>query len=83
MTVADPLDDIPDGPHKDFMQGYMRAWPYPLQTQYRVGQGVNAEFDGVLQRCEVLVVDCSLMQVLVTVSICELSLNYFQLFFSS
>ncbi|XP_033492495.1 uncharacterized protein LOC117263338 [Epinephelus lanceolatus] len=63
--LEDPLDDIPDGNHKDFMRRYMEAWPYPPLTQYRVGQTVNAELDGVLQRCEVLVVDCSLMEILV------------------
>ncbi|KAL7382651.1 hypothetical protein ABVT39_025803 [Epinephelus coioides] len=63
--LEDPLDDIPDGNHKDFMRRYMETWPYPPLTQYRVGQTVNAELDGVLQRCEVLVVDCSLMEILV------------------
>ncbi|XP_044028956.1 histone-lysine N-methyltransferase SETDB1-A-like isoform X2 [Siniperca chuatsi] len=61
--LTDPLDDIPDGNHKNFMKEYIKAWPYPPQTQYRVGQIINAEFDGVQQRSEVLVVDCSLIQV--------------------
>ncbi|XP_050923640.1 histone-lysine N-methyltransferase SETDB1-B isoform X1 [Lates calcarifer] len=61
--LEEPLDDIPDNTHKDFMKEYVKSWPYPPQTQYRVGQIINAEFEGVQQKCEVLVVDCSLIQV--------------------
>ncbi|XP_059206710.1 histone-lysine N-methyltransferase SETDB1-A isoform X2 [Centropristis striata] len=62
--LTDPLDDIPDGHHKTFLKKYLNAWPYPPQTQYRVGQSVNVEFNGVVQRCEVQIVDSSLIEVL-------------------
>ncbi|KAM8767872.1 histone-lysine N-methyltransferase SETDB1-A isoform 1-T1 [Acanthopagrus schlegelii] len=61
--LADPLDDILDENHRNFIKLYLEAQPYPPQTQYRVGQIINAEFEGFLQKCEVLKVDCSLMQV--------------------
>ncbi|XP_049458996.1 histone-lysine N-methyltransferase SETDB1-B-like isoform X2 [Epinephelus fuscoguttatus] len=57
------LDDIPDSPHKSFMTQYLKDWPYPHLTQYRVGQALNVELNGSQQRCEVQVVDCSIMQV--------------------
>ncbi|XP_040909507.1 histone-lysine N-methyltransferase SETDB1-B-like [Toxotes jaculatrix] len=61
--LTDPLDDIPDITHKNFMKEYLDSWPDPPQTQYKVGQLIDAEFDGVQQRCEVQVVDSSLIQV--------------------
>ncbi|KAM7384472.1 hypothetical protein PAMA_011697 [Pampus argenteus] len=61
--LTDALDDIPDGPHKFFMKQYIKDWPYPHLTQYRAGQRLNAELNGVQQRCEVQVVDCSIIQV--------------------
>ncbi|XP_039976940.1 histone-lysine N-methyltransferase SETDB1-B-like isoform X2 [Xiphias gladius] len=61
--LTDPLDDILDDTHKNFMKEYLMSWPYPPQTQYKVGQLINAEFNGVQQKCEVQVVDCSLIQV--------------------
>ncbi|XP_031722374.1 histone-lysine N-methyltransferase SETDB1-A-like [Anarrhichthys ocellatus] len=64
--LQDPWDDIPDGFHKNFIQGYMKVWPYPPKTQYRVGQTVNVELNGVMQKCEVHMVDCSLIQVVVS-----------------
>ncbi|XP_026045617.1 histone-lysine N-methyltransferase SETDB1-B-like isoform X3 [Astatotilapia calliptera] len=57
-------DDIPEGPHKDFIEHYLNKWPYPQLTQYRLGQTLNAELNGVLQKCEVQIIDCSLMQVI-------------------
>ncbi|XP_078124065.1 histone-lysine N-methyltransferase SETDB1-A [Sander vitreus] len=63
--LADPLDDIPDGTHKNFIKQYLKAWPYPPQTQYRIGQAVNAELNGVVQKCEVQAIDSSLIQVVV------------------
>lgn len=71
MTVADPLDDILDENHRNTMKLYLEAQPYPPVTQYRVGQMINAEFEGFLQKCEVLKVDCSLMQVVFQVSSCN------------
>nr|XP_020441666.1 histone-lysine N-methyltransferase SETDB1-B-like isoform X2 [Monopterus albus] len=61
--LDDVLEDVPDGSHKRFMKQYLKDWPYPHLTQYRPGQSFNAELNGVQQRCEVQVVDCSLMQV--------------------
>ncbi|XP_026155227.1 histone-lysine N-methyltransferase SETDB1-A [Mastacembelus armatus] len=61
--LEDPLDDIEDESHKNFIKQYLRTWPYPPQSQYRVGQIINAESDGAQQKCEVLVVDSSLIQV--------------------
>ncbi|XP_023265571.1 histone-lysine N-methyltransferase SETDB1-B-like [Seriola lalandi dorsalis] len=61
--LTDPLDDIPDGAHKDFMKEYLKNWPYPPMTQYKVGQLINVEFNGVQQKCEVQVTDCSLIKV--------------------
>ncbi|XP_031722195.1 histone-lysine N-methyltransferase SETDB1-B-like isoform X1 [Anarrhichthys ocellatus] len=58
------VDDIPECPHKSFMTQYLKDWPYPHLTQYRPGQSLNVEFSGVQQRCEVQLVDSSLMQVL-------------------
>ncbi|XP_032391096.1 histone-lysine N-methyltransferase SETDB1-B [Etheostoma spectabile] len=57
------LDDIPDCPHKSFMTQYLKDWPYPHLTQYRVGQSLNVEINGARQRCEVELVDSSLIQV--------------------
>lgn len=58
------VDDIPDSPHKSFIIQYLKDWPYPHLTQYRVGQTLNVELNGSQQKCEVQVIDCSLMQVL-------------------
>lgn len=69
FTVENVLDEIPDSPHKTFMNQYLKDWPFPHLTQYRVGQTLNAELNGVQQRCEVQVVDSSLIQVVFQVSI--------------
>lgn len=58
------LDDIPDGLHKSFMRKYLKDWPCPHLTQYKVGQTLNVELNGEWKKCEVLVTDCSLMRVL-------------------
>ncbi|KAK2830527.1 hypothetical protein Q5P01_018458 [Channa striata] len=57
------LEDLPDGPHACFIKHYLKHWPYPHLTQYKVGQVFNAELNEVQERCEVQVVDCSLIQV--------------------
>ncbi|KAF3707306.1 Histone-lysine N-methyltransferase SETDB1-B [Channa argus] len=57
------LEDLPDGPHVCFMKQYLKDWPYPHLTQYKVSQTFNAELNGVQQRCEVQGVDCSLIEV--------------------
>lgn len=67
--MEDVLDVLPDSLHKTFMTKYLKDWPYPHLTQYSVGQILNVELNGVQQRCEVQVVDSSLMQVVFQVSI--------------
>ncbi|TNN59953.1 Histone-lysine N-methyltransferase SETDB1-B [Liparis tanakae] len=57
------LNDIPEGPHKSFMTQYLKDWPFSHLTQYRAGQNLNAELHGAQQRCQVQMLDCSLMQV--------------------
>lgn len=61
--LENALDDIPDGQHKDFLKQYLKNWPYPHLTQYKVGQCINAELQGAMQKCKIEAVDCSLMQV--------------------
>lgn len=65
------MDDIQDDTHKNFLKEYIRSWPYPPQTQYKIGQIINAKLNGSQQRCEVLAVDCSLIQVAFEVSVCK------------
>lgn len=67
--MDDVLDDVPDGAHKCFMRQYLKDWPYPHLNKYRAGQSFNVELNGVMQMCEVVVIDCSLMQVVFQVSI--------------
>lgn len=81
VLVSDSLDDITDSMHQDFMRGYMQAWPCPPLTQYSVGRNIHVVLNGVQKRCEVVQVDCSLMQVVFEVSttkFCSLD-YYFQL----
>ncbi|KAM9364014.1 histone-lysine N-methyltransferase SETDB1-B-like [Pholidichthys leucotaenia] len=62
--LEDVLEDIPESPHKDFIKEYLKDWPYPHLTQYKSGEFLNVELNGVLQKCEVQEIDCSLMKVL-------------------
>ncbi|XP_051246529.1 histone-lysine N-methyltransferase SETDB1-B-like isoform X2 [Dicentrarchus labrax] len=66
--MTDPLDDIKDEAHKKFLKEYIKNWSYLPQTKYKLGQIINAELDGVQRRCEVQVVDCSLIQVVFQVN---------------
>lgn len=68
--MADPLKEIVNEHHKHFMKEYIREWPFLPQTVYTVGEAINAELNGVQQKCVVEVVDCSLIQVLFLVSTC-------------
>ncbi|KAM4729182.1 histone-lysine N-methyltransferase SETDB1-B-like [Anableps anableps] len=61
--MDDAVGDLPDGPHKCFMEQYLRSWPYPHLTHYKEGQTLKIELNGVHQKCQVEVVDCSLMKV--------------------
>lgn len=67
--MEDILDDIPNTPHKSFLIKYLRDWPYPHLTHYSAGQIINVELNGVQQKCEVQVIDSSLMQVVFQVGI--------------
>ncbi|XP_035537294.1 histone-lysine N-methyltransferase SETDB1-B-like [Morone saxatilis] len=66
--MTDPLDDIKNEAHKNFLKEYIKNWPYPPQTKYKLRQIINAELGGVQQKCEVQVVDCSLIQVVFQVN---------------
>lgn len=70
LTVADPLKEIANEHHQHFMKEYIREWPFLPQTDYMVGAAINAELNGVQQKCVVEVVDCSLIRVLFLVSTC-------------
>lgn len=61
--MDDPVGDLPDGPHKCFMEQYLKTWPYPHLTHYKEGQTLKIELNGVHQKCQVEAVDCSLMKV--------------------
>ncbi|XP_029976638.1 histone-lysine N-methyltransferase SETDB1-B-like [Salarias fasciatus] len=61
--LENTLDDLPDGRHKIFLTQYLKNWPYPHLTQYKIGQCINVELEGTLQKCKVETVDCSLMEV--------------------
>ncbi|MED6274596.1 hypothetical protein CHARACLAT_017989 [Characodon lateralis] len=61
--MDEAVGDLPDGPHKCFMEQYLKTWPYPHLTHYKEGQSLNIELDGVHQKCQVELVDCSLMKV--------------------
>lgn len=69
LTVEDVSESIPDGPHKCFMRRYLKDWPCPHLIHYTAGQTLNVELNGVQQKCEVQVVDSSLIQVVFQVSI--------------
>lgn len=75
--MEDVLDDLSNHMHRSFMKKYLRDWPYPYLTQYKPGQSVNVELDGVQQASKVQVVDCSLMQVCFQVSSCRFIDNLF------
>ncbi|XP_037542502.1 histone-lysine N-methyltransferase SETDB1-B [Nematolebias whitei] len=61
--LDDNLEDIPEGTHRGFLKQYVKNWPFPHLTHYKVGQIINVEVEGALQRCTVDAVDCSLMQI--------------------
>lgn len=64
--LPDPLDDIREEEHKLFMKEYLQRMPYPPHTQFRVGQKIKVSRDGVLEACTVVLLDCSLMEVVYT-----------------
>lgn len=63
---------------KDLDLEYLDVWLHRPLVQYRVGQTINGELNGVQQTCEVLVIDSSLIQVVFQVGTCKYcSLKYF------
>lgn len=62
--LPDPLDDLRDEEHHNFMKEYLERMPYPAHTQFRVGQKIKVERDGAFEACTVLTLDSSLMEVL-------------------
>ncbi|KAM3595686.1 uncharacterized protein V6R79_001125 [Siganus canaliculatus] len=62
--LAAPFDHIEDEKYKKFLKEYLSAWHKPPKLHCKVGQVFTAELNGILQKCEVQVVDCSLIQVL-------------------
>lgn len=69
--MANPLKEIANKRHRNFMKEYIREWPFLPQTDFMIGETVNAELNGVQQKCVVEAVDCSLIQVLFLVSTCN------------
>ncbi|XP_023815909.1 histone-lysine N-methyltransferase SETDB1-B isoform X2 [Oryzias latipes] len=61
--LEDPLDDIQDKDHWTFMKQYLQDWPFPPQSQYKVGEVMKAEHRGTQQDCKVLLIDSSLLKV--------------------
>ncbi|XP_033830715.1 histone-lysine N-methyltransferase SETDB1-A-like [Periophthalmus magnuspinnatus] len=64
--LSNPLDDIRDEEHKSFMKEYLQRMPYPPQTQFRLGQSIKVQLNGVMETCTVLQTDSSLMEVVFT-----------------
>ncbi|KAM6958869.1 histone-lysine N-methyltransferase SETDB1-A [Aplochiton taeniatus] len=56
------LEDIEEEAHRDFIKDYLKVYPNPPMAQYRVGQTINTEFEGVQRRCEVEQIDSSLIE---------------------
>ncbi|XP_029919308.1 histone-lysine N-methyltransferase SETDB1-A-like isoform X2 [Myripristis murdjan] len=61
--LKDVCEDIPDISHRNFIRQYLHVWPFPPLTLYKVGQTINVEHEGTLKKCEVKVIDSSLIQV--------------------
>ncbi|XP_041738795.1 histone-lysine N-methyltransferase SETDB1-A isoform X1 [Coregonus clupeaformis] len=54
-------EDIENEANREFIKDYIKVYPYPPMAQYRPGQLVNVEFEGVQRRTEVEQIDCSLL----------------------
>lgn len=66
--MTDPFGDVVHSAHREFLEEYLKSWPNPLQTHFEKGRLIRAEFEGEMQKCEVLEVDCSLIYVIFEVS---------------
>ncbi|CAB1351289.1 unnamed protein product [Coregonus sp. 'balchen'] len=60
-TVPEVWEDIENEANREFIKDYIKVYPYPPMAQYRPGQLVNVEFEGVQRRTEVEQIDCSLL----------------------
>ncbi|KAL0962530.1 hypothetical protein UPYG_G00341290 [Umbra pygmaea] len=64
-VVCRPLpevwEDIEDETNREFIKEYIKVYPNPPMAQYRPGQPINVEFEGVQKRSEVESIDCSLL----------------------
>uniref|UniRef100_A0A3P8XKQ6 Pre-SET domain-containing protein n=1 Tax=Esox lucius TaxID=8010 RepID=A0A3P8XKQ6_ESOLU len=64
-VVCRPLpevwEDIEDEANREFIKEYIKVYPNPPMAQYRPGQPINVEFEGVQKRTEVESIDCSLL----------------------
>ncbi|XP_061598195.1 mucin-2-like isoform X1 [Cololabis saira] len=61
--LPDPLEDIHEENHRNFITNYLKQWPNPTKVCYKVGSNVNVEYNGVQQTGEITTVDCSLVKV--------------------
>ncbi|XP_037120764.1 histone-lysine N-methyltransferase SETDB1-A isoform X2 [Syngnathus acus] len=61
--LEDPLEDISDTYHREFVKEYIKVWPNPPLAQVKCGQSLNVELSGVQESCVVESLDCSLMQI--------------------
>lgn len=57
-------EDIEDKTYKDFLVEYLRVYPYTPMAQYRLGQHINTEHNGIQKRCQVEAIDSSLIHIL-------------------
>lgn len=53
--------DIQDEANREFLKDYIKVYPNPPMAQYRPGQPINVELEGVQRRTEVEQIDCSLL----------------------
>uniref|UniRef100_A0A8C7HY21 Histone-lysine N-methyltransferase SETDB1 n=1 Tax=Oncorhynchus kisutch TaxID=8019 RepID=A0A8C7HY21_ONCKI len=57
-------EDIEDEANREFIKDYIKVYPNPPMAQYRPGQPINVEFEGIQRRTEVEQIDCSLLCVI-------------------
>ncbi|KAJ8000366.1 hypothetical protein DPEC_G00204080 [Dallia pectoralis] len=59
--LPEAWEDIEDEANREFIMEYIKVYPNPPMAQYRTGQPINVEFEGVQTRTEVESIDCSLL----------------------
>ncbi|KAJ3609592.1 hypothetical protein NHX12_024112 [Muraenolepis orangiensis] len=63
--LEDPLVDIAEDAHRRFIREYLKVWPHPPMAHGpHVDQKLYVEHQGVQRACQVLRIDCSLIDVL-------------------